>query len=113
VEEGDAVAAVTVVDMTGGPKEEGSLPTGVSAEPKRQAGVRKAPPKAKKGAGRKATAKGKAQSSAKGKASPRAASPAAKGRSTAAKPRAAPAKGKERTAKGGASSRSQSRRGRP
>jgi DNA gyrase subunit A len=58
VEEGDAVAAVTVVDMNGGYKEEGSLPTGVSAEPERQAGPQKAPTKAKPQA---APAKGKAR----------------------------------------------------
>jgi hypothetical protein len=46
-EKGDAVAAVTVVDMTGGYKEEGSLPTGVSAEPEGQAGALKEPTKAK------------------------------------------------------------------
>jgi len=96
VEEGDAVAAVTVVDMTGGPKEEGSLPSGVSAEPERQAGARKAPTKAKRGAGRPAAAKGKAGPSAKGKA----------------KPQAGPAKEKARTAKPAPPSRSQSRRGR-
>jgi hypothetical protein len=89
MEEGDAVAAVTIVDMTGGAKEEGSLPTGVSAEPERQAGPRKAPTKAKRGAGRLAAAKGKAGPSEKGKAKPQAAP--AKGR---AKPQAAPAKGK-------------------
>jgi DNA gyrase subunit A len=96
VEEGDAVAAVTVVDMTMGPKEEGSLPTGVSAEPERQAGARKAATKAKSGAGRPAAAKGKAGPSAKGKA----------------KPQAAPPKGKASTAKPAPPSSSQSRRGR-
>jgi DNA gyrase subunit A len=85
-EKGDAVAAVTVVDMTGGYKEEGSLPTGVSAEPEGQTGARKAPTKAK----------GKTKppaAPAKGKAGP-------------------PAKGKAKPSEGDAPSRGQSRRGR-
>ncbi len=135
VEEGDAVAAVTVVDMTAVQKEDGSLLTGVSVEPKRKAGARKAPPKPKRGAGRqtapkegkarppgKAAARGAASAAkgrsaeappaSKGKASRAAVSRAPKGRSTAAKPRTAPAKRKARTAKPAPSSRSQSRRGR-
>jgi hypothetical protein len=109
VEEGDAVAAVTVVDMTGGYKEEGSLPTGVSAEPKRQAGARKAPTKAKRGAGRQAAAKGKAQPSPKGKPSARGAAASAKGRSAGARPRPGASEGKARpAAKGKASPRAAS-----
>jgi DNA gyrase subunit A len=101
VEEGDAVAAVTVVDMTAGPKEEASLPTGVSAEPERQAGAGRAPTKAKGASGpQAAAAKRKARSVAKGKPSARGtAPPEAKGRSTAAKPPPASAKGKAGTVK--------------
>jgi hypothetical protein len=90
VEEGETVAAVTVIDMAKDYRGEAPLPTGVSAEP--DAAV----------APKKARAKGQAAPATKGKA-PAAkgkAAPAAKGKAPAAKAKATPvAKGKAPTAK--------------
>ncbi len=89
VEGGDAVASVTVIDMTTIYKEEASLPTGASAKPK-------APGDGKRRDGRKRPAGAKAAGgdrtpSAKAKTAPPAAS--AKGKKPAAKAsKTAPAK---------------------
>ncbi len=111
VEEGDAVAAVTVVDMTTTHKPEATLPTGASAEPEaggdrskaKKKVTAKAKPKSQGGAARKAPAGRKkgAKPSAKGGAKP-----AAKGKT---KPAA-----EVKTSKGGkaSSSKRQPKRGR-
>ena len=81
MEDGDAVASVTVIDMTAGYKEEASLPTGASVRPKgADGGKRRAG--TKRPAGAKATG-GKRTPSAKTKTATPAAS--AKGKKPAAK----------------------------
>jgi DNA gyrase subunit A len=58
-EDGDSVAAVTVIDMMGGYKRETSLPTGVSGGPDAAQGGRKPSGKTKRGTGRKSSGAGK------------------------------------------------------
>ena len=84
-EEGDAVAAVTVIDMTRDYKDEASLPTGVSAAPEGAAGGKKPPARKKATAakGKAAAAKARPKSaSVKGRTSTKA-RPAAKVKKTA------------------------------
>ena len=107
MEKGDSVAAVTVIDMTNGYKQEAPLPTGVSAAP--EAGKK---PRAKKKATaaktKAAAAKAKPKSaSGKGKTSPKArpaakagkAAPAGKSRKTASSAKAQAGKAGSRPAK--------------
>ena len=92
MEDGDAVASVTVIDMTAGYKEEASLPTGASAKPK-AAGAGKRGAGTKQPAGAKATG-GKRTLSAKTKTATPATS--AKGKKPAGKAsNTAPAKSRK------------------
>ncbi|MEE8345773.1 MAG: DNA gyrase subunit A [Dehalococcoidia bacterium] len=93
VEGGDAVAAVTIIDMTRDYKEEAALPTGVSAHPEPAEGGKK--PRAK-AAARDA---GKAGAKGKGKVTP------SKARPSAAKSGKASAEGKASVAKSASASR--------
>jgi hypothetical protein len=85
VEGGDAVAAVTIIDMTRDYKEEAALPTGVSAQPEPPSGGKK--PRAK------AAARGAGKAGGKGKVTPSKAQP------SATRPGRASAKGKASVAK--------------
>jgi hypothetical protein len=84
-EAGDAVAAVTVIDMSNDRTASGELPTGVTATPEGEA---EKPPK--RAAAKKAGAKGAVKPAAKGKAG--AAKPAAKKSAPKAEKKAPPAK---------------------
>ncbi len=84
-EEGDAVAAVTVIDMTRDYKDEASLPTGVSAAPEGAAGGKKPRARKKATAGKTKAPAAKARpksASVKGRTSTKA-RPAAKAKKTA------------------------------
>jgi DNA gyrase subunit A len=95
VEEGETVAAVTVIDMAKDYRGEAPLPTGVSAEPGAAGAPKKGRTRAKAPA-----AKGKA-SPAKTKAAPaQAKAPAAKAKAPAARAKAPAAKAKAPAAKG-------------